>query len=111
IAREPMRGRETLAVPLHLVGAEELRAQRRRFAAIPPGREGARQACRELAQAHALRGRSIVKTQPCPGMSRTDSVPPHASTPRRLSESPSPTPLPWPPPCAKGSNIFDCTPG
>ena len=48
-------------------------------------------------------GRSIVKTHPCPGTSRTRSTPPLASTPLRLMNSPRPRPLRFVPALLEGA--------
>ena len=48
--RQPVRGREALAVLLHLVGAEQLRPQRRLFVGVFPERIGATEARRDREQ-------------------------------------------------------------
>jgi hypothetical protein len=61
--------------------------------------------------ANTCRGRSMVKTQPDPGTSRTRTIPLFASTLRRQIASPSPSPDLSLPLCSKGRNIWSALPG
>src|SRR4051812_48811663 len=56
-------------------------------------------------------GSTTSKTQPLPGTSRTEIVPPCASTLSRAIESPSPSPLRSPDACTKGLNSAAAVPG
>ena len=59
--RQPVRDREVLAVLLHLIGAEQLRSQRRLFHGVFPGGLGAAEACRDIEQ--SLKNRSPAHVQ------------------------------------------------
>src|SRR5450759_4461964 len=59
----------------------------------------------------AALGRSTVKTHPVPGMLRTSSEPPLASTPRWQIARPRPRPVRSPPRCSNGRNRARGSPG
>ncbi len=85
--RQPVRGREVLAVLLHLIGAEQLRSQRRFLVGIFAERVGAAEAHRDLEQSLKQRAAAHVQCwfpgrwRNCRGVRRRSISPRPAAAP------------------------------